>query len=92
MVLCAAVKFHIDITDKDVIVPCRRHCDAYCLLKDMGFSPQDGYSHEEDGFITTTGEFLTRNEAYNEAIECGQLPYNVRLNINNGLLLSEDLY
>lgn len=73
MLIAAAVKFHIDATDKDVIVQCRRHYEAYELLKDMGFAPQSGYKKIEEGFVTHRGEFLSRHAAWKYAAEIGQI-------------------
>ena len=49
----------------------------------------------EEGFINHRGEFLTRDEAYNHAIECGQIPAELRhlkAQRNETALFSEDLY
>ena len=92
MILCAAVKFHIDATNKDVVVVCRRHCDAFAMLRDMGYEPKKGYKVVEQGFIKTDGSFLCREEAYAHAINCGQLSETTKLNLCSGHLFSEDLY
>ena len=92
MILCAAVKFHFDATDMDVVVPCRRHGYAFQMLAAIGFEPKKGYKELAQGFITTTGQFLTREQAYEHAMSCGQLSATARDSINNGVLFSEDLY
>ena len=71
MILCAAVKFYIEATQTEVIVPCRRHKDAFYMLKDFGFESKVGYKELAQGFITTFGEFLDREKAYDHAILCG---------------------
>lgn len=73
MILCAAIKFHIDKTDKNVVIPCWRHGEAYKILRDLGFGAKDGYKEIEQGFITTENEFLNRREAYVHVVRCGQL-------------------
>lgn len=73
MILCAAIKFHIDKTDKDVVIPCWRHSEAYRILRDLGFEAKDGYKEIEQGFITTDNYFLNRRAAYKEAEWCGQI-------------------
>lgn len=92
MLLCAAVKFHISATDKNVVVACRRHCEAFYLLRDLGFDPKQGYRVLAQGFITTTGLFLDRKQAYRHAVSCGQLSDTVMRNVLNEELFSEDLY
>ena len=92
MILCAAVKFYIEATKKEVVVACRRHCDAYAMLRDMGYEPKKGYKKIDEGFISTNGMFLNRRQAYEHAVLCGQLSDTVMRNINNGMLFSEDLY
>ena len=92
MILCAAVKIHVDATGKDVVIPCRRHCDAFHILRDMGFEPKQGYNMVAQGFIKTDGGFLTREEAYAHAINCGQLSETTKMNLCSGHLFSEDLY
>ena len=92
MILCAAVKFHIEKTDKDVVIPCRRHYEAFNIIRDIGFDPKEGYTVVEQGFIDTKSNFLTRKEAYHHACECGQLSNTVLVNIHNEILFSEDLY
>ena len=92
MIICAAVKFHIDKTNMDVVIPCRRHYEAFAIMHDLGFSNGHDCHHIDDGFIDHKSNFLSREEAYNHAIECGQLSATTRQNINNGILFSEDIY
>lgn len=92
MLICAAVKFHIEKTDQNVIIPCLRHHYAYEIIRDLGFNPRDGYTVIEEGFIDNKNNFLNRKEAYVHAIECGQLSATVRHNIKDNTLYSEDLY
>lgn len=92
MIICAAVKFHIDETDSDVVIPCLRHHYAFEIIRDLGFEPKTGYKELEEGFITHENKFLNRTEAYHHAINCGQLSATVRMNINNDILFSEDIY
>jgi len=91
MIICAAVKFHIDETNQDVVIPCLRHHYAYEIIHDLGFKVYNCHQIEE-GFIDHKNNFLTREEAYTHAIQCGQLSATVRQYINNNTLYSEDLY
>lgn len=44
MILCAAVKFHINKTNEDVVLCAARHWGSFAQLKKLGFQPQKGYS------------------------------------------------
>lgn len=90
MILAAAIKFHIDKTDETVVLCGCRHGDIFDQLKRLGFRPREGYTEIAQGFITNTGTFLTRSEAYDHAKECGQLPE--KPNIYDDRLFSEDLW
>lgn len=90
MILAAAIKFHIDKTDEDVVLCGCRHADIFDQLKRLGFHPKEGYQEIAQGFITNRGEFLTRSEALDHAKECGQVPD--KPNIYDDRLFSEDLW
>lgn len=92
MIICAALLVQIEGLDHTTIIPCRRHGDGYMILKDLGYKPKTHYEIVEDGFITHTGEFLNRMDAYKHADECGQLSESVRMVSSNAVLISEDLY
>jgi len=92
MIICAALLVQVEGLDHLTVIPCRRHGDGYLILKDLGYAPKKGYKVIEDGFITHTGEFLNRLDAYKHADECGQLSESVRMVSNNKALISEDLY
>lgn len=96
MILCAAIKFHIEKTGNDVVVPCWRHAEAYKIMKSLGFQPKDGYKEVAQGFITTDNEFLDRKEAYEYAIKCGQISQTARWYKEDheeiAELYSEDIY
>lgn len=95
MILCAAIKFHIDKTDEDVVLCGRRHGEIFQQLKLLGFEPKKGYKEIAQGFITHKGDFLTREKAFDHAMECGQLSKRIYETIDIGetiKLCSEDLY
>lgn len=94
MIICAAVKFRIDTTDKDVILCGVRHADCFEQLANLGFKPKEGYKEIAQGFVTHTGEFLDRHMAWNHAIKCGQLAASIHSGWNPvpGELYSEDLW
>ena len=87
MILCAALKLN------DVIIPCHRHHNGYEILHELGVKNYRG--NIEEGFITTKNEFLNRKDAFNHAIECGQLSAVTRQYKREKFeteLYSEDLY
>lgn len=88
MILCSAIKFHIDKTDEEVILCGLRHGDIFKQLKALGFEPHKGYKEIEQGFLTVSGGFLSRKEAYVVALKYGQILDPKE----NEELFSEDLW
>lgn len=88
MILCSAIKFHIDKTNKEVILCGLRHGDIFKQLEALGFEPHKGYKEIEQGFLTNSGRFLSRKEAYVAALKCGQLKNSKE----KEELFSEDLW
>ena len=92
MIICAALLIKVDGLSESIIVTCRRHSDGYKLLKDLGYAPRTQYEIVEDGFVNHKGEFLNRHNAWEHAVECGQIPYNLQKYTSTQILFSEDLY
>ena len=95
MIVCAAVRLHIDETDKDVVLCGVRHHDVYQQLKDLGFEPNKGYSRAMDGFVDNRGRFRNRTESLIYAIQIGQVNSNIENEYAKGTkveLFSEDLW
>ena len=88
MILCSAIKFNIDKTDEEVILCGLRHGDIFRQLKALGFEPRKGYQEIEQGFLTNSGRFLSRKEAYVVALRYDQLKHPE----DNEELFSEDLW
>lgn len=89
IVLCAALR----IKETGVVVPCCRHGDGFSILHDLGI--KIGISQIEQGFINTKNEFLTREEAFEVAMNNGQLSAVTRQHKRDQHeyeLYSEDLY
>lgn len=89
MILCAAVRLRTTGT----VIGCCRHGDGYSAIHD--FDPFIGISEVEEGFLDNKGKFLTREEAFNHAVEIGQLSmttYQVKCTNSETELYSEDLY
>lgn len=72
MILCAAVKFHIERANEEVVIPCWRHGESFKIMKSLGFKPGE-YKDIEQGFITTNNMYLNREDAWNHAVNCGQI-------------------
>lgn len=97
MILAAAIKYHINKTNKDVVLCGCRHGDIFVQLEGLGFKPRQGYTEIEQGFIDHNGNFLTRKEAYEHAKEIGQLSNKIISNSESDKgfgkkLISEDLW
>ena len=95
MILAAAIKFHIEKTNKDVVLCGVRHGDIYKQLKAIGFKPRCDYTEIEQGFVDHNNTFLTREEAYTHAKYCGQLASKIiadREDLQGFNLISEDLW
>ena len=93
MILASAIKFHIEKTNKDVVLCGCRHGDIFNQLKLLGFEPQKGYKEIEQGFIDDKNNFLNREEAYEHAANIsGQIFDRRIIGERKGSLFSEDLW
>lgn len=95
MILAAAIKYHITATGRDVVLCGARHGNIFEQLEQLGFGPRFGYEELEQGFIDHRGVFLTRAEAYDHAVMCGQIPEKIiyeREKSGSKQLISEDLW
>lgn len=80
------------LVDNKILVPCYRHNTGFEMLKELTGKKYSEYESIDDGFMNHKGEFLTREEAWKHAEECGQLSVNVLHTTNYKVLFSEDLY
>ena len=72
MIICPALKLEAFDEYRETLVPCHRHHNGYAILYHlMGNRRYKG--HVLEGFMNHRGEFLTREEAYKEAKDCGQI-------------------
>lgn len=77
-----------------------RHHDCYRTLSQLDPLLLKNARHDgliEEGFINTNNAFLTREEAFAEALRCGQLSASVleakaEWPIRKNILFSEDIY
>ena len=92
MIICAAIK--LKIANAEQIICGRRHNDCFNTIKQLNSNWTN--ASKIQGFITHTGEFLDRGQAWKHAIECGQLSLSAHwLHKDNNWpaeLVSEDLY
>ena len=89
MIVSAAVKVFIYPLNKEVTIKVHRHCDAYEILYDFGYSRED-YETVAQGFLDEHDNFYSRVDAWEHAWLHGQLPNE--LECNHRELFSEDLY
>lgn len=88
MITAAAVKIYDKRQQKEIIIPCHRHCDAFYILKSFGYNYTD-FDEIDQGFLDENDKFYNRIAAYKHAWQHMQLKdqeYNVQQ------LFSEDLW
>lgn len=71
-IINAAVKIYDKKQQKEIIIPCHRHCDAFHMLKEFGYMRSD-YDILAQGFLDRNYDFLSRVEAKIAARENNQL-------------------
>lgn len=93
MVVSAAVKIFDKKQNKEICIPCHRHCDAFFILKEFGYTKND-YEEIAQGFLDEHWQFLNRHQAYSEAKICGQIIENFDFDFSYAMpmLYSEDLW
>lgn len=88
MIVSAAVVVYFDPNYDDmVIIPVHRHKDCSTILKALHVEAWDTL----DGFLTESGDFLSRVEAADHAYRCGQLTESAEED-RITILMSEDLW
>ena len=94
MIISSAIKIKLKNSSENIIIHCYRHHYGYFMLKQLGFKPED-YERVSSGFIDHKGTYMTREQAYQHALDCGQISATVReLKTKNKCkeLFSEDLW
>ena len=89
MIVSAAVKIKDLRQDKEMIIPCHRHCDAFYILKQFAYKKDVDYKEIAQGFLDEHDKFYTRIEAWYEACKCNQL---MIVDNTSKELFSEDLW
>lgn len=88
MIVKAAVKIFDIRQNKEWIIPCMRHCDAFYILKEFNYKKNIDYKELEQGFLDEHDNFYNRINAKKHAQEFNQLKENTRC----AELFSEDLW
>ena len=103
MVCRAAVKIRVIddcnslLNGKEITIPCHRHCDAFQILASFHMRKNIDFIELAQGFLNEHGEFLTRTEAYQEAVRCHQfldsyIEEHINDTITPTILYSEDIW
>ena len=91
MIVSAAVKIKDLRQDKEIIIPCHRHCDAFYILKQFSYKKGIDYKEIAQGFLDEKDNFYNRVEAWEHAYLHNQInPDTMEHTIKE--LFSEDLY
>lgn len=88
MIVKAAVKIFDIRQNKEWIIPCMRHCDAFYILKEFGYKKNTDYKELEQGFLDEYDNFYNRIDAKKHAQKFNQLKENTSC----AELFSEDLW
>lgn len=89
MIVKAAVKIFDMRQNKEVTIPCHRHCDAFEILKAFNYKKNIDYKEIAQGFLDEKEEFLDRVTAWKEAYKCRQIKM---IDPSCHELFSEDLW
>lgn len=73
MICRAAIKIYDKRQNKEVIIPCHRHCDAFQILYEFGYKRFTDYEEVAQGFLDEHDNFYERVPAWIHARECGQV-------------------
>lgn len=91
MIVSAAVKIKDLRQDKEIIIPCHRHCDAFYILKEFGYKKNIDYKEIAQGFLDEHDNFYNRVEAWKHAYIHDQINSDA-LEHTIQELFSEDLW
>ena len=92
MIEKAAVKILNLHTNKEMIIPCHRHCDAFDILYLFNMKQGIDYKQLEQGFLDENDKFYNRVEAWKHAWWHCQIKADEKEYYQCKELYSEDLY
>lgn len=94
MILCAAIQVEFEQAGQNVqaVIAGHRHGSCWELINIFGVPAS---RQETEGFLNHQGEFLDRYDAFEHALQCGQLSdttLTAKAERGERQLYSEDLY
>lgn len=89
MITHAAVKIFDKRQNKEIVIPCHRHCNAFMILKEFGYKRNVDFTEIAQGFLDEHANFLNRIDAYIHACDHNQIVDKVG---HPTELFSEDLW
>ena len=92
MIVSAAVKIKDLRQDKEIIIPCHRHCDAFYILKQFSYKKNVDYKEIAQGFLDEHDNFYNRVEAWKHAWWHRQIIADEEEYYQRKELFSEDLW
>ena len=92
MIVSAAVKIKDLRQDKEIIIPCHRHCDAFYILKQFAYKKDVDYKEIAQGFLDEENNFYTRVQAWKHALWHRQIQTDEEEYYQCKELFSEDLW
>ena len=92
MVTKAAVIIFDKRQNKEITIPCHRHCDAFYILKQFAYKKDIDYKEIAQGFLDEHDKFYTRTEAWKHAWWHRQIAADEEEYHQCKELFSEDLY
>ena len=90
MIVKAVVKVRMLADNREITIPCHRHCDAFYILHEFGYKQGTDYKQVAQGFLDEHGKFYDRVAAYKHAWLHFQLPHEEEYKPKE--LFSEDLW
>lgn len=92
MIVSAAVKIKDLRQDKEIIIPCHRHCDVFYILKQLAYKKDIDYKEIAQGFLDEYDKFYNRVEAWKHAWQHHQIQADEEEYNQCKELFSEDLW
>lgn len=91
MITKAAMRIYDKQRQIEMCLTGHRHHDILNNLREMGYENGLDYIILEQGFMDDDGQFLSREDAWDEAYKCGQLKWK-KHSINDYTLYTADLW